>query len=601
MTALLIASLLVAVTEPTQQPRDNHPPGNIGTGSIAGVVISDDDEKRPLRRTRVALASTELDFARVAITNDRGEFTFEALPPGRYSVTASKDGYVTNSAGAQRPERLRSGVYLSQGANERVTLRLPKGAVITGRLLNAEGEPAAAVTVGAMISRYNSNAGERRLTAAPGTSTASTDDRGIYRLFGLPAGDYVIVAQPRGAARASDVAGLRVQSDVDIRAALGEVRAQSTPSRPGIPAAPTPRPAPEPLPQRLVSLASVYFPGTSLAHRAAVVTVRHGEVRTGVDFDLEYVATSTIDGIVSAPPGTGRIALSLANADREAPTEQVRSTSAGTDGRFTFRGVPPGRYVLSARSLPTMARDAAPPVSLWAATELVVQGDDVTGVTLPLQPAATISGRLVFESSGVIAPPRFDTLRLPPLQAANTSFGTFLPMPPIFVEGERFTMPGVIPGTYRFFTPPRGIRTSIGGWWLNSVVLGGKELLDGPTALGEADTNAVITFSDRASELSGTVRYASGSTVTDEWVVVFSRDPRHWFHNSRRVAGIRPTPAGRYSVRNLPAGEYFVAVTNDLEFNEWFDPQALEQLAASAQLIRLDDYETRSHDVSVKR
>jgi hypothetical protein len=81
---------------------------------------------------------------------------------------------------------------------------------------------------------------------------------------------------------------------------------------------------------------------------------------------------------------------------------------------------------------------------------------------------------------------------------------------------------------------------------------------------------------------------------------VFSVDTGSWFVNSRRIAGVRPDKDGSYSIRNLPAGEYFVAGTSDLEQGEWFDPSALEALVASAARIAIGEHETRTHDVTVK-
>ena len=91
----------------------------------------------------------------------------------------------------------------------------------------------------------------------------------------------------------------------------------------------------------------------------------------------------------------------------------------------------------------------------------------------------------------------------------------------------------------------------------------------------------------------------AGSGRSDRFVVVFSTDRRSWFYNSRRVAGIRPDPDGRYTIRNLPSGEYF-AVSADLEQGEWFDPQVLDGLATGATRVTLGEYERRKHDLIVR-
>ncbi len=163
-------------------------------------------------------------------------------------------------------------------------------------------------------------------------------------------------------------------------------------------------------------------------------------------------------------------------------------------------------------------------------------------------------------------------------------------------DAGRFTIAGVVPGVYRFSSAMQGVRMAIGGWWLKSVTIGGRELLDSLIDLQRGATDVVVTFSDRASELSGTVRDAEGNPLPDRFVVVFGTDSAGWFSNSRRVVGERPNAEGEYVIRNLPPGEYFVAVTEDLEQSEWFDPAMLEQLASGAARIVLNDNEHKQQN-----
>jgi hypothetical protein len=97
------------------------------------------------------------------------------------------------------------------------------------------------------------------------------------------------------------------------------------------------------------------------------------------------------------------------------------------------------------------------------------------------------------------------------------------------------------------------------------------------------------------------VRAADGTPFTDGFVVVFARHKSAWFHGSRRVAGVRPTADGRYVVKNLPTGEYLVAFGEELEANEWFDPDVLGALAPTASPVSLRDLEIRRHDLELKR
>jgi hypothetical protein len=135
------------------------------------------------------------------------------------------------------------------------------------------------------------------------------------------------------------------------------------------------------------------------------------------------------------------------------------------------------------------------------------------------------------------------------------------------LDGGKFSISGLTPGAYRPNTiggPPRGLQTPIGPWWLKSIAVDGRELLDAPLELRQGSENGLVTFSDQASEVTGSVKDGSGTPVARGFVVIFSADRAHWFVNSRRVVAVAPDAHGRYSIRNLPPGDYRAAVALDL-------------------------------------
>jgi hypothetical protein len=155
----------------------------------------------------------------------------------------------------------------------------------------------------------------------------------------------------------------------------------------------------------------------------------------------------------------------------------------------------------------------------------------------------------------------------------------------------------VIPGRYRGFSTLPGISAPIGSWWLKSVSAAGRELLDAPIELRESVADVTMTLADEATTLTGMVTDDTRAPAPEAYVVVFSADRAMWFLNSRRVVAVHPDRSGRYTIRNLPPGDYRVT-TADLDQGEWFDPAVLEDLWAGATPIRISGIEKQTVDLT---
>jgi hypothetical protein len=543
------------------------------------VVVLDDDAPAPLRRARVMLESADSSTGRTVITDDGGRFTIDRLPAGRYTLGATKDGYVAVNYGARRPNRPGIAIALRDGEARTVTLRMPRGSVLTGTILDPDGQPASGLVVNALQFRFVPAEGERQMTAV---RSSATDDRGMYRIYGLAAGEYFVFAHAQsGPGRGGD---LQLISPAEVRRARAELNQRATRSQPGSPSIDTsPGPSAEE-PRRSVALAPVFYPGTAHRTTALPITVGRGEERGGLDFQMQYVPTAIVSGTVPAGSNVSSVALIQTNDNRGLLITRVVNAP---NGRFQFGGIEPGTYTVF-----TDTRAGG----LWGKVEIVVNGEDVTGLSLALQPGLTMSGRVAFEGA---TPPPADLTRLrvslPPIYRTSTER---IRLPPVQMQpGGRFTMTGIVPGVYQGGALMlRGFRSPVGGWWLKSITSEGRELLDAPLDLQRSANDVIVTFSDRATELAGTVRDADGNPLSDRYLVVFSTHKAAWFPNSRRVAGERPNGDGQYAIGNLPPDEYFVVISQDLEPNEWYDPKVLEQLAPEATRIVLRENERKKQD-----
>ena len=579
---LVVGLLLLLAQAATAQTRDAATRVR-GTAVITGIVVSDDAEARPVRKARVTCGGTQLQ-GQTTITDDKGRFSFPGLAAGRYTVTATKEAWITVAYGAKRPMRAGSAIPVAAGETADIVVRLPRGSVIAGTVLDHNAQPASGTSVRA--SRYATINGERRLVQMG--NAATTDDRGAYRIYGLPPGDYVVGALARPAEGRTS-AELRLTTDLDVRHATS-----------GNTQAPPP-------PERGVALSATYYPGSTVASQAGVISIGKGEERDGVDFNLQIVPTARVEGLVSlpeggVPSGAGIDLITAAQALSATPFDARRSGRVGPDGAFSFAGVSPGQYSLIIRvSRPSTNPDgtAGPAQLVWASTDVAVDGEHISGLNLTLAPSMTIAGRVRFE--GALAPPGdLGAVRVSVQPVLRDVMVAFTPPAATVSPDGRFTIAGVTPGRYRLTATFPGSGRP-GNWTLRSSVVNGQDSLDIPFVVspGQHIGDASIAFADRLAQLSGAVQSAAGAAVNTFTVILFPTDQSLWLPQSRRIQGMRPSADGAFTFRNLPAGEYLLAAIDDVEPGEWFDPSFLQRLLPTAMKIAIAEGEQKVQDIKL--
>jgi uncharacterized protein (DUF2141 family) len=553
-----------------------------GTAVITGIVVSDDAEARPVRKARVTCGGAQLQ-GQTTITDDKGRFSFTGLVAGRYTVTAAKEAWITASYGAKRPLRPGSAIPIGEGETADIVVRMPRGSVIAGTLLDHNGQPAVGTTVRAFRSATVN--GERHLVQT--ANAATTDDRGGYRVYGLPPGDYVVGAIGPTTGGAFPAGELRLTTDLDVRHATSSS-----------PQAPPPR-------ERGVAVATTYYPGSTVTSQAGMISIGKGEEREGVDFSVQMVPTARVEGIVTLPEGAipsgAEINLIAASQSlSHVPFDALRTGRVGPDGSFSFAGVSPGHYSLIVRmSRPAPHADgtAGPPHPVWASTALSVEGEHISGLNLTLAPGMTIAGRVRFV--GALPPPgNLGAVRVS-LQPVQRDLAVSFTPPAATVSPDgRFTIAGVTPGRYRLTASFPGSGRP-GNWTLRSSVVNGQDSLDIPfvVAPGQHVSDVSVTFADRLAQLSGAIQSAAGAAVNTFTVVLFPADQALWVAQSRRIQGQRPSADGAFTFRHLPAGEYLLAAIDDVETNEWFDPSFLQRLMPTAMKIAIAEGEQQVQDI----
>ncbi len=611
----------------------------IGTGVISGTVTVA-DTGLPVRNARVTVSGTtrasesamnapapspvtlgrgggtgytgiaapgssgSMSFSRSVMTDAQGQFTFPKLPAGQFSLTATRNQYLAVTYGQRRPMGQGTTIQLGDGQQLRTNLRMLRGGVISGTVIGPDGDPQPYVQIRAW--RYMMNNGFKRLQQMGG---ASTDDRGTFRLAGLQPGEYLVSATPSN----SDLMSERTMADsIAVERAIVSGTPQP-PIAPGLPPTVTVQVAPQPTgPQEgPPGFLQTYYPGTLMASQATAVTIAGNDERAGVDISVMTVPASTIQGTVVTPLAQGvavQVALMPEDSSGGMTSMQTRVLQ---EGRFTFRGIAPGRYTILAQTVvaapqmtivngvPQPPQPAAPQrlddnQRMWGRTEASVDGPTPISVSIALSPGRAISGTVNFEMD---KPPDLARARMTvTLMLAPSAQMITVGAPPqaqIGADG-RFTLVGVTPGQYTL---------RAGGGIMKSAIVGGQDTLDFPLDFtAERDiADAVLTVTDKSSELSGMLTDPAGKPAVDFSIVVAPSDPRFWRPGGRRVLVTRPDTSGKYTFRSLPPGDYMLAAVTDLEQGSHFDPEFLKALSGGSVRVMITEGAKATQDLRVGR
>jgi hypothetical protein len=308
-----------------------------------------------------------------------------------------------------------------------------------------------------------------------------------------------------------------------------------------------------------------------------------------ISFGLMLVRTSRVSGQATVSDGTpstsGTIQLI---AEGSTARGQIGTRYGGRiqwDGRFTIGNVPPGRYVLQARS-----DDGEHP--MFASMPVSVGGGDLTDVGVVLSPGAAITGTVTFPAAS--QPPDMSQVRIVAPALEQGLGGT--PQSRVDKDGN-FALDG-IPAGLHFIRPQSQTR----GWMLRSVTLNGRDITDTPLELrsGQRLAGVVVAFTDRVTQLSGVVSNTQGAAATEFTVLVFPTDTSLWRAQARQIMTARPDQTGKYTIRGLPPGSYHVAAVDPSEQGEWFEASYLEQQRPGASQITIGDGDNKTLDLRVR-
>ena len=345
----LICSLPLQLTSQAQQ-KD----ARVGTATVSGRVTI---KGEPAQGVSVFMDSTDIDVIPSAKTDENGYFRITGLPAGRYLPISLTPGYVMPGGRSEYTMVRGTAFQIGEGdAVEKIDIELIPGGVITGRVTGLNGRPLVDELV--ELWGFDKNGTLRQFTWGLLRKMLTTDDRGIYRVFGLPEGRYILCA-----------GGYSMGEDRFIQ--------------------------------------KTYHPNVTDKSQAKVVELGEGEEVTGVDIDVaEVKKTYSIFGRVvntdNGQPVTGAtISLGfLSENDRNIDKDVGFSFGhSNSKGEFQLSNVPPGKFVVSMGAGPESDVYSEP-------VNCEVINSDVNGIEVRVRKGGSVNGVFVLENNadpGIIA------------------------------------------------------------------------------------------------------------------------------------------------------------------------------------------------------
>ncbi|MBY0503595.1 MAG: carboxypeptidase regulatory-like domain-containing protein [Bryobacteraceae bacterium] len=485
----------------------------------ATVTLVPDTDRGP----RVARFVNGQPLAKITTTpGDRGIVTDAA---GNFRGQVSPGSYLASAGHARYVEYLESAksVTVTAGETVSVTLKLNKHGVITGRVLDEDGEPIVRAMVQPLKWVITGGLNGQRTLMPQGGGAVSTNDLGEYRLYGLAPGKYLIAAQATYRASLENEAGRQAYT-------------------------------------------TVYFPSVTNVATAEAIPMAPGQTREGVDLRLSKVRVVRVQGKVGPLPVMGaasrgvNMMVQLEPRHAASPMnriERLRSSPVTSLGDFDLTEVPAGSYTLIANIFgSTQDRRTA-------RMNLEVGDRDVTGIALTLEPLLTLNGRFVAED-----PVSFTGLTLHLRRSDGPSVGAYGRADAL----GQFSVDNLQKDTYQVQVNGRPK-----GYYVRQMRMGSLEVKDRLNLEG-AGGELVVALEKGTAELTGRVMGPDQSPAKRVPVLLLS--------GQSAVMSTQTDDQGQYVFSDVPPGDYRVIASVSANINDADDLERLSAAASKVTLTR---------------
>ena len=459
-------------------------------------------------------------MSRQGVTDGRGEFSFKNVTAGQYRVSVGFPGFTNGFAGYDH----RNAVLVDVDGTSSVEckIRAERGGAITGKITYPDGEPA----IGAQVNVFRKS-GTRWEHATIVSAGAQTDDRGIYRIYPLPPGEYTI--------------GVIEQSLVIEERDGGTM--QTTGNK---------------------SLNPYYYGGASNYSTAALIQVDAGREVNNINVTLAERATYKVTGTIVArgvPMAGAYLRLQPYDDGLSGPILMIPyglPAQANKDGQWSFGDVPDGSYSVEldqrgSRSAPDAESKKKP--GLVGQRQLVtVTGADVSGVLISLTAGGRVSGSIVVEGDKPL--PRRGRISLQAVTPRmSQDYGGV--SQDLWAKGQ-FLIDGVSAGEH-FLT----VATWDKAYFVKSITWTDRDLLRQPlkvTEGSEVKNVRIVLSHDVGTITAHLVSAEDKKPLGGQWFILVPTDELRWARADSFIFGYTDK-LGAFKATGAP-GEYILVMQN---------------------------------------
>jgi hypothetical protein len=512
--AIVLAFVLSCACFPTKASSQAKTQKKTPTSSVSGrITIHGKGAPGIIVGIRTSDFSQGLSPALKATTDQDGNYQITNIPPGNYQVSPMAPTYVVADLVGSRAR----GKTLLLAAGEDVQgidFSIVRGGVIAGRVTDADGGP---VIEERLTIVPEDQANLRGQMSPPVVAGAfQTDDRGMYRIYGIPAGRYKISV---GVA----------EQDVSVSMRFGRVVYKRT-----------------------------FYPDATDPDAAKVVEIHEGTEATNIDItvgrSLPGFAASgkVVDGESGQAVMSVTLGLRRVVNDRESRVMGL-FTAANSKGEFRLENLTPGKYGVFISPQPGSEE--------WAdVVPFEVIDQDVTGLLLKTLKALTITGNVTLDGAydkSVFA--KLAELRLQAYVSSETASGSSQGSH-INADGS-FRLGGLTPGHVDFFLTTQDGRPPVSFTILRVERDGVIQPRGVELKAGEETTGLKITVSYGTGSIRGEVKVENGPLPQGGRVVVWIKklgDTGSKFRSYNLDA------RGHFLIEGVAAGSYELNVNANI-------------------------------------